>query len=315
MAGILRPIAVIGPTATGKSRLGVDLALRLGGEVVNIDAAAQYRGMDIGTAKPSLEERRGVAHHQIDVLDVVQTATVARYQQAACADVAAILERGHVPVVVGGSMMYVQALFDEWRIPATDPRVRAQLEADLGALGAQALHERLAALDPAAASAIKPSDERRVVRALEVVTLTGQPYAATMPRRGGEPRWGARIIGLDRDTEDLDARIASRTEAMFDSGLVAETERLVRQGLREGVTAPKLIGYAQVLAVLDGQMTQAQARADTTTRTCRHVRRQRSWFRRDTRVRWLDAGAKDLLDHAIEVLDDAGGSSGERTMR
>ncbi|ADG97419.1 tRNA delta(2)-isopentenylpyrophosphate transferase [Segniliparus rotundus DSM 44985] len=315
MVGILRPIAVIGPTATGKSQLGVDLALRLGGEVVNIDAAAQYRGMDIGTAKPSPEERRGVAHYQIDVLDVAQTATVARYQQAASADVAAILERGRVPVVVGGSMMYVQSLFDEWRIPATDPDLRARLETELGEIGARALHERLAALDPAAASAIKPSDARRVVRALEVVTLTGEPYAATMPRRGGEPRWGARIIGLDRDTEDLDARIAARTEAMFDAGLVAETERLVRQGLREGVTAPKLIGYAQVLAMLDGQMTQAQARADTTMRTRRHVRRQRSWFRRDARVRWLDAGARDLLDQAIAVVNDVGGPGGESTMR
>ena len=309
MHGTLAPIAVIGPTATGKSQLGVELALRLGGEVVNIDAAAQYRGMDIGTAKPSVEERRGVPHHQIDVLDVVETATVARYQEAASADVAAILARGRVPVVVGGSMMYVQALFDQWSIPATDPRLRARLEQELGEVGARALHGRLAALDPAAASAINWSDERRVVRALEVVTLTGEPYAATMPQRGGPPRWGARIIGLDRDTEELDGRIALRTRAMFDSGLVAETEALVAQGLREGVTAPKLIGYAQVLAVLDGSMAEAEAVADTTMRTRRHVRRQRSWFRRDERVRWLDAGAADLFGRALAVVGGPGGES------
>ncbi|EFV14496.1 tRNA (adenosine(37)-N6)-dimethylallyltransferase MiaA [Segniliparus rugosus] len=302
MHGIATPIAVIGPTATGKSQLGVDLALRLGGEVVNIDSAAQYRGMDIGTAKPSEEERRGVAHHQIDVLDVVETATVARYQEAASADVAAILGRGRVPVVVGGSMMYVQALFDQWRIPATDPALRAELERELGDVGALALHRRLASLDPAAASAIKPSDERRVVRALEVVTLTGKPYAATMPQRGDAPRWGARMLGLDRDTQELDERIGLRTEAMFESGLVAETEGLVARGLRDGVTAPKLIGYAQVLAMLDGRMTEAEAVSDTTMRTRRHVRRQRSWFRRDPRVRWLDAGAGGLLDRALEAL-------------
>ncbi|MGL6236461.1 MAG: tRNA (adenosine(37)-N6)-dimethylallyltransferase MiaA [Segniliparus sp.] len=309
MTGNLAPIAVIGPTATGKSQLGVELALRLGGEVVNIDSAAQYRGMDIGTAKPSAEERRGVPHHQIDVLDVVETATVARYQEAASADVAAIIGRGRVPVVVGGSMMYVQALFDQWRIPATDPQLRARLEQELGEVGAQALHRRLAALDPAAASAIEPNDERRVVRALEVVTLTGEPYAATMPQRGGPARWGARIIGLDRETEELDGRIALRTEAMFEAGLVAEVEELVARGLREGVTAPKLIGYAQVLAVLDGRTSEAEAVADTTMRTRRHVRRQRSWFRRDSRVRWLDAGADDLVGQTLAVLDEQGGES------
>lgn len=293
------PIAVIGPTATGKSELAVELALRLGGEVVNIDAAAQYRGMDIGTAKPSAEERRGVPHHQIDVLDVVETATVARYQEAASADVAAILARGGVPIVVGGSMMYVQALFDQWRIPATDPRLRAELEQELGEAGAQALHRKLAALDPSSASAIHWSDERRVVRALEVVTLTGEPYAATMPKRGGPARWGARIIGLDRATEELDARIALRAQSMFDAGLVAETEALAEQGLREGVTAQKLIGYAQALSVLDGRLTEAEAMADTTVRTRRHVRRQRSWFRRDERVRWLDAATADLVGQAL----------------
>lgn len=306
MAGTLVPIAVVGPTATGKSGLGVELALRLGGEVVNIDAAAQYRGMDIGTAKPLEQERRGVVHHQIDVLDIDETATVARYQQAASADVAAVLARGRVPVVVGGSMMYVQALFDQWSIPATDPLLRSELEQEASEIGARALHERLARLDPASASAIKPSDERRVVRALEVVMLTGQPYAATMPRRGEEPRWGARILGLDRDTEELDLRIAARTAAMFGSGLVAEVEGLVARGLREGVTAPKLIGYAQVLSVLDGQLSEAEAAAETTMRTRRYVRRQRSWFRRDPRVRWFDAGARDLLDR---VLGEVSGTS------
>ncbi|GAB2672259.1 tRNA (adenosine(37)-N6)-dimethylallyltransferase MiaA [Gordonia jinhuaensis] len=294
------PVAVIGPTAGGKSDLSLELAERLGGEIVNADAMQQYRGMDIGTAKLPIEERRGIVHHQLDVLDVTTTATVARYQEAASADIEEMLARDVTPVIVGGSMMYIQALLDEWRIPATDPVLRGRLEEDLEQLGVAVMHDRLAEVDPVAARTILPTDGRRIVRALEVVELTGQPFAASAPRKG-EPRWGTRIIGLDRDTPELDARIAVRTQAMFDSGLVDEVRALLGQGLRSGLTAARAIGYAQVLAALDGEYPMATAQELTTSGTRRYVRRQRSWFRRDPRVRWLDASDPELVRAAEQI--------------
>ena len=202
-----RPIAVIGPTGTGKSALALDLAERLGGEIVNADAMQLYRGMDIGTAKLTPAERRGIPHHQLDVLDVTETATVARYQQAAAADVEAIAARGAVPVIVGGSMLYLQSLLDDWAFPATDPAVRARWEDRLAEAGVAALHAELARRDPDAAATILPTDGRRVVRALEVVELTGRPYAASAPRIGAAPRWDTLIVGLDWDTTILDERL------------------------------------------------------------------------------------------------------------
>lgn len=297
------PVAVVGPTATGKSDLGLDLAERLGGEVVNIDAMQQYRGMDIGTAKLPVAERRGIAHHQLDVLEVTETATVARYQAAAAADVEAILARGGVPVIVGGSMMYVQALLDQWQFPATDPEVRAKWEAVLDTEGAAAVHRALEQVDPAAAATILPTDGRRMVRALEVVELTGRPFAASQPTIG-TPRWNTVILGVDRETADLDARIARRTDLMFDGGLVDEVHRLIERGLREGVTAPRAIGYAQVLAWMDGEYDLAEARERTFIGTRRYVRRQRSWFRRDPRIRWLDGADPAMVDAAVRVLNE-----------
>lgn len=300
----LVPIAVVGPTATGKSDLGLDLAETLGGEIVNIDAMQQYRGMDIGTAKLAPDERRGIPHHQLDVLDVTETATVARYQQAAIADVEAILARGRVPIVVGGSMMYVQALLDEWQFPATDPQVRAKWEALLDTEGLAAVHRALQHADPAAAATILPTDGRRMVRALEVVELTGQPFAASQPTIG-EPRWGSVILGVDRATAELDDRIARRTDLMFERGLVDEVHGLVEAGLREGVTARRAIGYAQVLAAIDGEYDLAHARERTFIGTRRYVRRQRSWFRRDPRIHWLDGAEPDLRGTALRVVRDA----------
>lgn len=284
-----RPIAVIGPTATGKSALALDLAERLGGEIVNADAMQLYRGMDIGTAKVPESERRGIAHHMLDVLDVTETATVATYQEQAVAIIGDIRARGRVPVIVGGSMMYIQALLDDWAFPATDPQVRARWEDRLEQIGVAALHAELAARDPAAAAIILPTDGRRTVRALEVIELTGQPFAASAPTIG-PPRWGALIVGLDWETEKLDARIARRTDLMFEQGFVAEVERLLGAGLREGVTAARAIGYAQVIAALDaggGADELARARELTFIGTRRYVRRQRSWFGRDHRVTWL----------------------------
>ncbi len=296
------PIAVVGPTATGKSDLALDLAERLDGDIVNIDAMQQYRGMDIGTAKLPPQERRGIAHHQLDVLDVTETATVARYQEAASADIDSLLAAGRTPVIVGGSMMYIQGLLDDWRFPATDPAVRARYEAMLDEIGVAALHQHLATVDPAAASSILATDARRIVRALEVVELTGEPFAASAPKIG-EPRWGTRILALDRDTAELDERIALRTRLMFANGLVDEVDALVEAGLREGVTARRAIGYAQTLAALDGEYDLATAEELTFIGTRRYVRRQRSWFRRDHRIHWLDAATPALLDAALAAAE------------
>ena len=298
---VTRPIAVIGPTGTGKSHLALEVAERLGGEIVNADAMQQYRGMDIGTAKLGPAERRGIPHHQLDVLNVTATATVARYQQAAVADVEAIAARGAVPVIVGGSMMYIQSLLDDWAFPATDPEVRARWELRLAEIGVAALHTELADRDPAAAAAILATDGRRIVRALEVVELTGQPFAASAPQIGA-PRWDTIIVGLDWDTTVLDERLAQRTDAMFDAGLVGEVSSLLECGLRDGVTAARALGYAQVIAALDAGGTGeqlAEAHELTFIGTRRYVRRQRSWFRRDHRIAWLDGSAAGLADEVI----------------
>jgi tRNA dimethylallyltransferase len=300
----VRPLAIIGPTGTGKSQLALDVvehlsAEGLGAEIVNADAMQFYRGMDIGTAKLPVDQRRGIPHHQLDVLDVTQTATVARYQRAAATDIEAIAARGAVPVIVGGSMLYVQSLLDDWTFPATDPAVRARWEQRLAEVGVGVLHAELARRDPAAAAAILPTDGRRTVRALEVVELTGQPFAASAPRIGA-PRWGTAIVGLDCDTTILDERLARRTDTMFEQGLVDEVRVLLLDGLRDGVTASRALGYAQVLAALDADDPAAlhDARELTFVGTRRYVRRQRSWFRRDHRVHWVDVGAATEADRA-----------------
>lgn len=314
MTAAVRPLAIIGPTGTGKSQLALDFADRVDrlgvrAEIVNADAMQLYRGMDIGTAKLPVEQRRGIPHHQLDVLDVTETATVARYQNAAAADVEAIAARGAVPVIVGGSMLYIQSLLDDWSFPATDPAVRARWERRLAEVGVGELHAELARRDPAAAASILPTDARRTVRALEVVELTGQPFAASAPQIGA-PRWDTAIVGLDCETTILDDRLARRTDAMFDQGLVGEVIGLLQRGLRDGVTASRALGYAQVLAALDaggGDEQLRAAREQTFVGTRRYVRRQRSWFRRDHRVRWLDVGAAtpeqraDVLDAAVRA--------------
>jgi tRNA dimethylallyltransferase len=300
----VRPLAIVGPTGTGKSQLALDVAERLGGasgaEIVNADAMQFYRGMDIGTAKLPVAQRLGIPHHQLDVLDVTETATVARFQQEAAADIEAIAARGKVPVLVGGSMLYIQSLLDDWSFPATDPAVRAKWERRLAEVGTDGLHAELAGRDPAAAASILPTDGRRIVRALEVVELTGQPFAASAPVIG-TPRWDAAIIGLDCNTELLDERLARRTETMFTHGLVDEVITLLDRGLRDGVTASRALGYAQVLADLDAGGDGDAAREPTFIGTRRYVRRQRSWFRRDHRIRWLDASAPDNADDALRA--------------
>lgn len=294
-------VAVVGPTATGKSDLAVELALRLGGEVVNADASQLYRGMDIGTAKLTMAERRGVAHHQLDVIDVTDEASVATYQQAARADIDAISERGAVPVVVGGSGLYVRAALDRLEIPPTDAAVRARWESRLAAEGPAALHAELTARDPAAGAAILPSNGRRVVRALEVVELTGRPYSATMPTR--ELVRPTVMLGLRADRDILDERVEARARRMYDHGLLDEARGLLPRGLRDGRTASRAIGYAQALRVLDGELTPEAAVAETAQATRRLVRRQESWFRPDPRIHWLDATAPDLLQQALRLIE------------
>ncbi len=297
-----RVVAVVGPTATGKSALAVALARALGGEVVSADSMQLYRGMDIGTAKSTAAERAGVRHHLLDVWDVADAADVASYQRLARQKIDALLDAGTAAILVGGSGLYVRAALDRIEFPGTDPAVRARLEAELAAVGPEALHARLAERDPAAAAAILTSNGRRIVRALEVVELTGRPFSATPPSY--EAAYEATQIGLDLPDAALDERIERRVARMFDAGLVGEVRRLERSGLRRGRTASRALGYRQVLTMLDGEYDEAGARAATVTATRRFARRQRSWFRRDPRVVWLDAAAPDLVDRALAVVSD-----------
>jgi tRNA dimethylallyltransferase len=287
-------VAVIGPTATGKTALAVALAQRLGGEVVNADSMQLYRGMDIGTAKPDLAERGGVPHHLLDLWDVREPASVAEYRQRARAEIDRLRAAGRLPLLVGGSGLYVRAVLDELDFPGTDPAVRARLEDELDAVGPAELHGRLARLDPAAADAVLPSNGRRIVRALEVIELTGGPFRASMPEP--RPHYPAVAVGLDRSPEALDERVAVRVDRMWAAGFVAEVEALAGAGLREGPAASRALGYAQVLAQFDGTLTPDEARERTVSTTRRFVRRQRSWFRRDPAVTWFDAARPDLVD-------------------
>jgi tRNA dimethylallyltransferase len=295
------PVAVVGPTATGKSDLAVRLAAELGGEVVNADAMQLYRGMDIGTAKITEAERRDVPHHLLDVLDVTETASVAAYQREARAVVERLLADGRTPVLVGGSGLYVQAVLDDLVFPGTDEKIRTQLEQELSVFGAETLHGRLAQLDPAAALAILPSNGRRVVRALEVIELTGQPFSATLPKPG-PARYGTVVVGLDREVSELDERVDARVRRMFEAGLVDEVRALEARGLRDGRTASRALGYQQVLAAFDGEHSLEEAAALTAQATRRFVRKQRSWFRRDRRVTWFDAGSPDLARDVLELV-------------
>jgi tRNA dimethylallyltransferase len=299
-------IAVVGATATGKSSLGIALARALGGEIVNADSMQLYQGMDIGTAKEPEAARRGVPHHLLDIWPVTRAASVADYQQLARAAIDDITGRGRVPILVGGSGLYVRAALDDLTFTGTDRGLRDRLEHELAELGAPALHGRLAALDPAAAAAILPSNGRRIVRALEVIELTGAPFAATLP--GYQQVRPALQLGLAMPRPELDQRIAARVEAMWRAGLEAEVKDLVSRGLRDGITASRALGYQQLIRHLDGELTLTAAREETVTATRRFARRQESWFRRDPRIHWLDASqpAPALLAEALQLTRNAG---------
>ncbi|WP_327672049.1 MULTISPECIES: tRNA (adenosine(37)-N6)-dimethylallyltransferase MiaA [unclassified Streptomyces] len=286
-----RVIAVVGPTAAGKSDLGVFLAKELGGEVVNADSMQLYRGMDIGTAKLTPDEREGVPHHLLDIWDVTEAASVAEYQRLARAEIDRLLAAGRWPVLVGGSGLYVRGAVDKMEFPGTDPEVRARLEDELRLRGSGALHARLAAADPEAATAILPSNGRRIVRALEVIEITGKPFTANLP--GHDSVYDTVQIGVDVARPELDERIATRVDRMWEAGLVEEVRALEAQGLREGRTASRALGYQQVLGALAGECTLDEARAETVRATKRFARRQDSWFRRDPRVHWLSGAVAE----------------------
>jgi tRNA dimethylallyltransferase len=292
-------IAVVGPTAAGKSALSLALAHELDGEVVNADSMQLYRGLDIGTAKLTPAERQGIPHHVLDIWDVTEPASVAVYQRLARAAIDDIRARGRVPLLVGGSGLYVRAVLEDFDFPGTDPDLRAELEAELARVGPVPLHARLAAADPVAAARILPSNGRRIVRALEVNALTGETFTAELP--DPRPVYDALPLGVDLDTTDLDLRIATRVDAMWAAGWVDEVRGLERAGLRDGRTAGRALGYQQILEFLSGNGTEDEARAATVRATRRFVRRQRSWFRRDARVAWLDGARPDLVGAALAL--------------
>jgi tRNA dimethylallyltransferase len=301
---LTRVVAVVGATATGKSELALDLAERLGGEVVNTDAMQVYRGMDVGTAKLPLADRRGIPHHLLDVLDVREPATVAQFQTLARAVVDDCRARGVTPVLVGGSALYTRAVVDRFEFPGTDPALRAELERELADAGAAALHRRLQARDPDAAARIQPTNGRRVVRALEVLALTGRPFAASLPA----PAYfyaGTVQVGVRIPRPVLDERIELRVRRMWEGGLVDEVRRLADAGLREGRTANRALGYQQVLAFLDGELTEQEAFDRTVARTRRFARRQGSWFDKDARVTWVDWDDPARVDRAIDACSTA----------
>ncbi len=294
-------VAIVGATASGKSDFALSLAERLGGEIVNTDAMQVYRGMDIGTAKLPVAERRGIPHHLLDLLDVTETATVADFQALAHGVITDCRARAVVPVLVGGSALYTRAVLDDFSFQPTDAELRASLEAELAEVGPAALHARLVDLDPVTAEIMGPANGRRIVRALEVIALTGEPYASVLPT----PTYAdpATIqIGVDVDRPTLDARIADRVAAMWADGLVDEVRVLRDRGLREGVTASRAIGYSQVLAYLAGELTAEQAREQIVNRTRRFVRRQDGWFRKDPRITWVEHDDPERLEKAITAI-------------
>lgn len=300
-------LAVVGPTGTGKSDLGIAVASHLiasgqPAEIINIDSMQFYRGMDIGTAKLTLAERQGITHHLFDYLDVTEESTAAQYQEIARPLIEDLQAQGTVPILVGGSMLYIASVLNDFEFPGTDPVLRAELEAELELVGPIALHRRLAKLDPIAASRIIPQNGRRTVRAIEIITITGKPFAAALPDVPVE--WQSSLqIGLNGPREDLIPRLELRVKSMWDKGLVQEVEGLTANGLREAKTAKRAIGYAQALAQLDGEISQDEAIGDTIRLTQKYARRQMSWFRRDARINWLDYRSGDKVREAISLVE------------
>ena len=297
-------VVIVGATAVGKSQLGLQLAVQLDTEIINADSMQLYRGMDIGTAKLPLSERAGITHHLIDTLDVTEISNVSMYQQQAREIAGELRAQNKAPLVVGGSGLYVTALLDYLNFPETDFQLRAQLEEELINLGPGVLHQRLQNLDPVSADRIDPANGRRIVRALEVIELTGEPFASSLPKSNPALEPDLRIA-LIRDRVELDARIEHRVHLMWESGFVAEVEQLLEHGLADGVTARKALGYAQIIEALNGDISMATAKTETIRLTKRYARKQESWFRRDPKMQWLQASRSDLLAVVLQLISES----------
>jgi tRNA dimethylallyltransferase len=294
-------IVIVGPTAVGKTDLSLTVAEQIDAEIINADSMQLYRGMDIGTAKVPEDQRRGIAHHMLDVLDVSDAANVADYQRDARAIINQIHSRGKRVVVVGGSGLFVQGLLEDLQFPGSDPDVRQRLNEEAEVIGTQAMYERLVSIDPEAAANILPTNERRIIRALEVFEITGEAPTTKLEQL---PEIVPSIrVGLRRDREDLDHRIEQRVELMWQQGLINEVRGLESQGLRDGLTASKALGYAQVLDYLSAEIQEDEAKLRTVTATRRYVRRQESWFNRDERITWFDATANTLTADVIAHIN------------
>ena len=297
-------IVICGATATGKSDLAIALAQKVGGEIINADSMQVYQGMDIGTAKVPLAERGGIPHHLLDIYPVNQDMTVARYQEIAREEVDQLRAAGTPTIVVGGTGLYIKSILDDLNFPDTDPDIRQKITDEAEAIGHEALHAKLAALDPIAALAIPFENVRRVIRALEVIEITGQPYTTNLPREGSTRYPDAIQIGLAMDREDLGERINKRVDRMWELGFVDEVEELINQGLLEAKTAQAAIGYAQIIAMKHGVISEEEARDDTKRATRQYVRRQETWFSRDARITWLSAHASTpmRLESALATI-------------
>ncbi|CAN2163612.1 MiaA tRNA delta(2)-isopentenylpyrophosphate transferase [Candidatus Nanopelagicaceae bacterium] len=298
----MRLIVICGATATGKSDLAVRLAQEIGAEIINADSMQLYRGMDIGTAKASIEERQGIPHHMMDLLDVTEDANVAWYQENARAVISDIHARGKDAIIVGGTGLYIKAILDELNFPDTDPVVRAELELEFATKGIAPLFERLEKLDPTAALAIDKANSRRVIRALEVIKITGKPFTANLPREESSRYPHAKQFGLVMDRDTLSERISVRVERMWEKGLVREAEKLLTAGIMRGTTAQRALGYAQVIAQIEGKVSQEEAQEETKRATRQYARRQETWFSRDERITWISP-TQNALERILESIN------------
>lgn len=298
----MKLLVICGATATGKSDLAVTLAQKIDAEIINADSMQLYKGMDIGTAKITLEARKGITHHLMDLLDVTQDANVAWYQENARSAITEIYSRGKNVIVVGGTGLYIKAILDELNFPDTDPVVRAELELEYATKGIGPLFERLEKLDPAAALAIDKANSRRVIRALEVIKITGMPFTANLPREESSRYPHARQFGLVMDRDALSERISNRVDRMWEQGLVAEVEKLMVAGITQGITAQRALGYAQVIAQIEGKVTEEEAREETKRATRQYARRQETWFSRDQRITWISP-TQNALQRILESIN------------
>jgi len=297
----MKLVVITGATATGKSALSIALAESIDAEIINADSMQVYRGMDIGTAKITVDERQGIRHHMLDVLDVNQDSTVAWYQSDAREAIDEIHSRGKNVVMVGGTGLYIKAVIDELNFPDTDPMVRHTLNKEAEELGIDAMFERLERLDPAAALAIDRANLRRIIRALEVIEITGKPFTANLPRQESVRYPHAQQFGLVMDREDLSERIDVRVNSMFEQGLVAEVENLIGTGLLQGRTAQRALGYSQVISHLNNELSLDAAIEETKRATRQYARRQETWFSRDSRIKWI-ATRQNRLETILESL-------------